>query len=193
MKYYIAHTVHARNESDWMKLKEECARVLIETIRAQGYSVEISAERVLEILNAALVFHKFPEATEVLRELQARDVGMGVLSNWDGSLKNVLRDLDLINFFDFVLVSSEVGIQKPDREFFELSLKQAQAKYSGLTARDCFYIGDHYDGDIEGARNAGMHPVWLVRDVRDLASGELREDDEVLRIRDLHELLALAS
>jgi putative hydrolase of the HAD superfamily len=127
----------------------------------------------------------------VLAALQARGVGLGVLSNWDGSLKNVLRDLGLMQFFDFVLVSSETGIQKPQREFFEQGLRLAQAEYSTLQAQQCYYVGDHYDGDVAGARNAGMIPVWLVREARDLASGELRDDDEVLRIRDLRELLAL--
>jgi putative hydrolase of the HAD superfamily len=191
MKYYIAHTVHARTEADWLALKSECARVLAQTIRAQEYSFDLLHRRVLEALDAALVFRVFPEAREVLEALQARGIGLGVLSNWDGSLKNVLRELDLMPFFDFVLVSSEAGIQKPERAFFELALQEAQQKYSDLETRDCFYVGDHYDGDVAGARNAGLVPIWLIRDQRDLASGELREDDEVLRIRDLRELVSL--
>jgi HAD superfamily hydrolase (TIGR01549 family) len=191
MKHYIAHTIHARTEADWKKLKSECARVLAHSIHAQQYSLDLSHEKVLEILDGALVFRVFPEVREVLEALKARGAKMGVLSNWDGSLRNVLRELDLMRFFDFVLVSAEAGIQKPAREFFELALQQARGKCSSLGANECFYIGDHYDGDVMGARNAGLAPVWLVRDGRDLASGELRDDDEVLRISSLRELTAL--
>jgi HAD superfamily hydrolase (TIGR01549 family) len=191
MKHYIAHTIHARTEADWNKLKSDCVSVLAESIRAQEYSLDLSHETVLEILDGALIFRVFPEVREILETLKARGVGMGVLSNWDGSLRNVLRDLDLIRFFDFVLVSAEVGIQKPARAFFEMGLQKAQAKYSALRADECFYVGDHYDGDVAGARGADMVPVWLVRDKRDLASGELRDDGGVLRIRNLGELAPL--
>ena len=191
MQHYIAHTVHAREESDWLKLKNDCARILAESIRAQNYPLDLSHEAFLEILNAALVFRVFPDVREALETLRARGVAMGVLSNWDGSLRGVLRDLDLFQFFDFVLISAEAGVQKPAREFFEVALQQARVEYSTLQTRDCFYVGDHYEGDIEGARNAGMTPVWLVRDERDFASGEMREDDEVLRIRELGELAHL--
>jgi putative hydrolase of the HAD superfamily len=191
MKYYIAHTVHARAEGDWLGLKSDCARVLVESIRAQNYALDLSHEEVLEILDASLVFRVFPDVRGALETLRARGVAMGVLSNWDGSLRNVLRELDLFSFFDFILISAEAGIQKPAREFFDLALQNVQAKYSGLTAPDCYYIGDHYEGDIEGARNAGLTPVWLVRDERDLASGEMRANDKALRIRELGELAPL--
>lgn len=191
MQHYIAHTIHARTESDWLQLKNDCARVLADSIRAQDYPLDLSHQSVLEILNAALVFRVFPDVREALETLRARGVAMGVLSNWDGSLRKVLRELNLFEFFDFILISAEVGIQKPAREFFDLALQKVQEKYSDFDARDCYYIGDHYDGDIEGARNAGLVPVWLVREERDLASGEMREDDRVLRIRELGELAPL--
>lgn len=191
MQHYIAHTVNARTEADWMNLKKDCARVLAENIRTQDFLLDLEDEKVLRVLDAALVFHTFPEVIDTLAALKMRGVGMGVLSNWDGSLRHVLRDLNLIEYFDFVLISAEVGIQKPQREIFQLALQQAQQKHAALQATDCFYVGDHYDGDVAGARNAGLTPVWLVRDQRDLASGEMREDDEVLRIASLRQLVEL--
>lgn len=191
MKFYIANTIHARTEADWLALKHQCARVLADSIREKGFNLPLSVDEVLDVLNASLVFHVFPEARQTLDALQERGVHMGVLSNWDGSLRHVLRDLELIEYFDFILVSAEAGIQKPAREFFEVAIRKAQAKYSDVAPQDCYYVGDHYDGDVEGARGANMIPVWLVRDERDLASGEMREDDEVLRIRDLRELVSI--
>ena len=116
---------------------------------------------------------------------------MGVLSNWDISLHRILESAKLAEYFSFVLPSAEAGVQKPAREFFSLALQRARREYSRLQSQQCWYIGDHYDGDVLGARNSGMKPIWLVRDQRDLASGELREDEEVPRIADLRGLVSL--
>ena len=191
MKHYIAHTIFAKTEADWQNLKSDCARILAETLRAQQYSVRLPHAEVLKVLNEALVFHVFPEVRAVLQALKQQGIGMGVLSNWDGSLRHVLRDLDLMSYFDFVLVSAEAGIQKPAREFFQSALRKAQDEDSALLPGDCVYIGDHYDGDVMGARSAGMVPVWLVRETRSPASGELCTDDEVLRISTLQDLMPL--
>src|SRR5690606_17120231 len=99
------------------------------------------------------------------------------------------ESVGLAHYFSFILPSSELGVQKPAREFFDEALRRARLEYSSLQSEDCTYIGDHYDGDVVGAREAGMKPIWLVRDERDLASGELREDAGVLRIADLRGLL----
>jgi putative hydrolase of the HAD superfamily len=191
MKYYVTHTVNARTELDWGQLRSECAQVLAEGIRSAGHAIALSDEGVLQVLEAALVFHVFPEVRETLQALRERGIGLGVISNWDGSLRHVLQELGLLEFFNFVLISAEEGIQKPDAEIFKRGLRRAQEKYSALAAHRCFYVGDHYDGDIEGARSAGLQPVWLVREERCVVSGELRDDDKVLRITSLNELTSL--
>lgn len=188
MRHYISRTVFARTESDWIALKTECAGVLSEAIRAQENSFAVDAAGVLRVLEDALVFRVFPEVIAALEDFQARGLKMGVLSNWDFSLQRILQSLQLSDYFSFILPSSKVGLQKPDSDFFDCALNLARQEYSALQSMECCYVGDHYDGDVVGARNAGMIPVWLVRSERDLASGEWHEDTGVLRIRDLSEL-----
>jgi HAD superfamily hydrolase (TIGR01549 family) len=191
MQHYVSRTVFAREEADWIALKTECAGILANAIRAQHKNFALGEAQVLRVLESALVFRTFPEVREVLENLKARGVKMGVLSNWDFSLHHILDSAGLSDYFSFVLPSSEAGVQKPAREFFALALQRARREYSRLQRRHCWYIGDHYDGDVLGARLAGMKPVWLVRDQRDLVSGAVREDKEVLRIADLRGLLSL--
>lgn len=191
MRHYMSRTAEAKNEAEWMALKAECAEVLARAIRQQDHTFSLSSARVLSILEGALVFRVFPEVVEVLEKLKAGGVRMGVLSNWDFSLHRILDSVDLSQYFSFTLPSSEVGIQKPTREFFCHALRLARQKYSQLKRRECYYIGDHYDSDVLGARGAGMVPIWLVREERDIASGEMHEDNRVLRIADLRGLLSL--
>lgn len=191
MQHYISRTVFARTQSDWLALKVECAEVLSNAIREVESSFALDATKVLRVLEDALVFRVFPEVISVLETFNARGVKMGVLSNWDFSLHPIFQSLQLSDYFSFILPSSQVGVQKPDARFFEHALQLARKEYSGLQSHECFYVGDHYEGDVIGARNAGMIPVWLVRNERDLASGNLPDDAGVLRIRDLSELQKL--
>lgn len=192
MQHYMTHTVSARTQADWIALKHDCAGILAGAIKSQEEGFNLGGDRVLRLLEDALVFRIFPDVIQVLQTFHNSRVKMGVLSNWDFSLARILEEVGLAKYFSFILPSSEVGVQKPAREFFEHALQLAQRGEPNLQSSDCVYVGDHYDGDVVGARGAGMTPVWLVRSERDLASGEVRDDEVVLRIEDLRGLLSLA-
>jgi FMN phosphatase YigB (HAD superfamily) len=190
MKHYMANSLRAHQENEWHELSCECAQILADAVRAQDYPLSLSTDQVLPILADAIVFHAFPETREVLQELQRREVPMGVMSNWDYQLPLVLRSLGLDTFFQFIVPSTEAGAEKPSPAFFSYGLKRVQETHPHLEPRHCFYIGDHYEKDVLPARAAGMMPLWLVRDQRDVASGEVHEaHDDVVRLWTLKDLL----
>lgn len=102
---------------------------------------------------AALPFRRFvpPEAFALLDELKSRGFRFGAISDWEDTLPEVLSDLRLIDYFDTLSVSAVVGVTKPSPLMFEDALAQI-----GLPAAACLYIGDWYEIDAAGARNAGM-------------------------------------
>ncbi|REK76043.1 HAD family hydrolase [Paenibacillus paeoniae] len=100
----------------------------------------------------------FPYAKSVLRELKERSVGVGLISNWDGSARQVLQDNELIEAFDHVVVSSEVGIEKPSPRIFAHALRLAD-----VAAEECLYVGDNYYDDVIGSAKAGMDAVLINR------------------------------
>jgi HAD superfamily hydrolase (TIGR01549 family) len=190
MRHYIKHAVCARDEASWRQLRDECAQIIADAVREQGHEVPLEAQRVLDVLSEAIVFEVFAETRAVLQELQSRGVPMGVLSNWDYQLPQIFDDLGLGQFFHFVLSSATFGEEKPSPRFFAHGLEEARRVVPQLSARDCFYIGDHYEKDVMPARAAGMTPLWLVRDSRDLASGEThRTEEEVIHLSTLHDIL----
>jgi len=191
MRHYVAHAVEARTQEDWMALRHECAAILAASFAQQNHPLDLPDETIYEVMSDALVFRVFPEVREVLESLRQRGLSMAVLSNWDIFLPDVLQSLDLHHFFEFVLTSAEIGAQKPAPQVFERALQRAGALHPGLASRNCYYIGDHYEGDILGARAAGMTPLWLVRDERDLVSGSAEADDDVARLRTLRDLLKM--
>ena len=57
---------------------------------------------------------------------------------------------------EYIFVSGEMKISKPDRRIFE-----AAQEVLGAEPSELFYVGDSFANDIEGAKNAGWHSVWL--------------------------------
>lgn len=192
MRHYMAHAIQVRDEASWLGLRHDCARILAEAISAQSHAFSLSVDDTLAVLSEALVFHPFPQAKETLRRLRDAGIRMGVLSNWDYQLPAILRGVQLATFFEFIITSAEAGVEKPAAQFFERGLAKARALCPTLKPHDCFYIGDHYEKDVVAARAAGLTPLWLVRDQRDLASGDIHEaQDDVIRLKSLRDLLDL--
>jgi HAD superfamily hydrolase (TIGR01509 family)/HAD superfamily hydrolase (TIGR01549 family) len=100
----------------------------------------------------------FADALPALDSLQRLGLPLAILSNWGTHLRDVLRRFDLLETFQFVIVSSEVGLAKPDRRIFDLAAERA-----GRPRQRLLYVGDHLGDDIEGAWGAGLDAVLIDR------------------------------
>ena len=124
-----------------------------------------------------------PHADEMLRDLKARGIATGVISNigWSGAA--LTRRLDRLlpeNAFAFVLASSEYAVRKPNPLLFQVALARA-----GLSAGQVWYCGDQWEADVLGARGAGLFPVYYSPQAEAPAA-----DFPFLRLRDWRELTA---
>lgn len=93
----------------------------------------------------------FPFTQEVLVRLQKEGYALGLISNWDASCREVLRENGLNKLLDPIVVSWEAGVEKPDRRIFEHALSLC-----GEAPEECLYVGDNYYDDDVGAAAAGM-------------------------------------
>ena len=100
----------------------------------------------------------YGETQKVLAALKRESIGLGIISNWDHTAREVLESAGLVDFFDHIVISSEVGHQKPEREIFRAALARA-----GVEPQTCFYVGDNYYDDALGCREAGMKPLIVNR------------------------------
>ena len=99
------------------------------------------------------------ETIDVLKKLKGR-YKMAVLSNGHSiSQHSKIRKVEIEKYFDEVLVSGDIGIDKPDKAIFEY-----MADKLGVKIDECLMIGDVFSTDIIGAINAGVVPVWMVTD-----------------------------
>lgn len=109
-----------------------------------------------------------PGVEETLRSLRERGFRAAVLSNWDHRLHSVLDESGLRPLFDAVVISSEVGIEKPDAGIF-----RAAERALGAAPAECLHIGDSRKHDIEGARAAGWRALLVLHAAGPAEDGEI--------------------
>ena len=102
-----------------------------------------------------------PEALPVLSALKRDKKTIGLVSNFDHPphVRRVLSQNGLEAIFDTTIISSEVGVKKPDPAIFALALQQ-----TGISPTDAVYVGDTEE-DVAGAIAAGIHPILIARSV----------------------------
>lgn len=187
MRFYMARAVAACDEPSWQELRRCCAGILSATLRDEGYAVPASI--CLEAIEASIVFRIFDECADVLEELRGRGWRLAVHSNWDYTLGAILQEHQLAEQVELVLVSAECGLQKPSPEFVHHALTRARERDPELSPDECWYVGDNYENDMEPALAAGLRAIWLVREERGVASGEMPEHRAAVPIiRTLREL-----
>jgi len=121
----------------------------------------------------------FEGVREVLDELQRRSIGMGIISNWDWTAREVLTAAGLIDYFDPIVISCEVDCMKPESRIFELALEKVD-----ISARQCLYIGDNYYDDALGSRKVGMQALIINRFGK-LGMEEIEDCSVIRRLSDL--------
>jgi putative hydrolase of the HAD superfamily len=113
----------------------------------------------------------FPRALETIGALRARGYRTGLISNWDDRLPELLDGLALTPLLDPVVISYDVGAEKPHRRIFERALGAAH-----LPPEKTVMIGDDYEADVQGASALGMRAVQIRREGQ-RANGEPVVDD----------------
>lgn len=139
------------------------------------------AREILELSRRAIysqnnrIWKLYPDVIPALDFCCEQGAAIGVVSNWDHSLHRVLKLLGIYERFSFVIASLEFGVEKPDRRIFEEALRLGNA-----SAADSMHVGDSYEDDVVGARNAGLRALFLDRSsIADLSNGRIQSLTEI--------------
>lgn len=99
----------------------------------------------------------YPEMPEILTALKRKSAAIYLLSNAQALYtKPELKFLDIEKYFDGIVISSDVGYNKPDKRIFDFCID----KYK-LDRSDCVFVGNDKYADVNGALNAGLAPVYI--------------------------------
>lgn len=100
-----------------------------------------------------------PGARELLGRLRTRGYKIGVLSNGFAEVqRRKLCAAGIEDMVDMMVLSDDIGIQKPDRRLFDYAAERA-----GTSAVKCLMIGDNLSADIKGALGAGWRAIYFDR------------------------------
>ena len=150
----LIHTSQAKDEKGWWK-------EIVENIFSPFGRIE-DFDRFFEELYIGFAeprrWRVYSDVWDVLEGLKKKGMRLCIVSNWDQRLLGLCRDFDLNSYFDAIVISSVVGFAKPDRRIFEKALDVVS-----MDAKEVLYVGDSFRDDVEGARNAGLVPVYLNR------------------------------
>lgn len=100
-----------------------------------------------------------PQAYDMLCYLRDKNYKLYILSN--GFIEVQARKLQaggIEQFFSRIVLSDEIGINKPDHRIFDYALE-----VTGSDAASSLMIGDNYDTDIMGAAHAGWGQIYFDR------------------------------
>jgi putative hydrolase of the HAD superfamily len=162
----------AEAEGFWKRLSTEALQTKLSTVRAQLWRCALETVGVDDRDVAALSARRYadyrkkyytplPGALDLLRALRDGGKKLGMVTN---GLSETHREkialLRMGELFDAFFIADEVGMIKPDPLLFA----HACTVLGSAPARSAM-IGDRYDRDIRGAREAGLYTIWLrVRD-----------------------------
>lgn len=100
---------------------------------------------------------------------------LGIVTNGPPDVqRDKVELLGLTDLVDFVVISGEVGFEKPDPRIYAEALRLGRA-----TVDESVFIGDAPQFDILGAHNVGMRSIWVNRTGARWAYGEHQPTCEV--------------
>lgn len=149
----------------------------------------------LIIVNGIITYHntKFamlklePECFSILLYLKSKDYKVGLITNgkeikqWEKLVR-----LGLYPFFDDVVTSESVGVEKPDPEIYNIAMQRLD-----VTAGTSLMVGNSFETDIMGAYNAGIQSMIINSDITQEQQEFLDENN--YNVRKLSSLIELMS
>lgn len=103
------------------------------------------------------LWSRVPDGVEsALHAAKQAGLTLVVVSNSDGGIDKKLERGRIAHYFDDIVDSGTVGVEKPDPRIFEIALERA-----GCAPTEAVHCGDLESVDVRGARAAGIRAVLL--------------------------------
>lgn len=126
------------------------------------------------------------DVKETVIELSRRGYLLGIIANTitETEIPDYLEADGLTSYFKTVVLSSKVGVRKPDPEiYWEASRRM------GVDPAKCVYVGDNPVRDVEGTRKAGYGMFILFYEpatqAKEPPTGEIKPDHTIREMKDL--------
>jgi HAD superfamily hydrolase (TIGR01509 family) len=124
---------------------------LLESLGVQDNALQ---DALVEATRISANWCEMRPGTRQALERIAKDYPLGVISNADGRIAQVIEGCGIADCFHSITDSGVVGYEKPNPAIFQTALKSM-----GVDASHSLYVGDFYSVDYLGATRAGMKAI----------------------------------
>ena len=123
-----------------------------------------------------------PGVSDTLKELE-QQYKIGLISNTGITpgriIKEVLKNYDLLKYFQVTVFSDEIGYYKPNKILFQTALKHLRSE-----PEKSIHVGDLLHTDIKGAKDYGMLNIWF-NDLNQPPDSDVVPDFEVKSMKEI--------
>ena len=137
---------------------------------------EALVRKMYDTFSSSASYRLFDDALPALKEIEGAGYRLGLISNFEEWLEEMLVELEVGHVFDTSVISGIEGFEKPDPEIYRIALGRA-----GVAAESAVHIGDSPKMDVEPASSVGMKTILLDRYDRyaDTAGPRVRSLQEI--------------
>lgn len=115
-------------------------------------------DELYRVFTDTATYRLYDDALPAIDRLREAEYRIGLISNYEGWLEELLVELEVGDVFDISIISGLVGVEKPDVRIYEMALEAA-----AVAPDAAVHIGDSVALDVEPATAAGMRAVLLDR------------------------------
>lgn len=148
--------------------------VVGEVFRERTGNFDALFEQLWEHFGESSNWSLFPDVVETWTQLDEMGLGLGIASNFDARLLQVVAGLKTIRQAEQIFCSSKVGFSKPSAEFYQRVAQSLERQ-----PHEILMVGDTWANDCQAPRAAGWQAVHLDRSA----------DESAESIRSLRELV----
>ncbi|XP_044733070.1 rhythmically expressed gene 2 protein-like [Chrysoperla carnea] len=154
----------------WEKWWHKVIQSAFEEFTTDEEKLQPISKDLIAIYQTSLCWKHTFGAVELLDTLKSRDIQLGVISNFDPRLSVILKNLQIDQYFKFVINSFEAGVEKPDRRIFRMANNFSNVK--NLLPAESLHIGNSLELDYKGAINADWKAALISKEVPEHAIPE---------------------
>jgi putative hydrolase of the HAD superfamily len=97
-----------------------------------------------------------PGAFDLLSDLRFAGFRLGIISNFDLRLRDILKHVGVLDFFEEIIISSQIGADKPSPRIFRAAIERF-----GVEPQEMLHVGDDQVADGDGAHAVGIQTFIL--------------------------------
>ena len=134
-------------EDSLLYVSEKCGKTLDATTLSNIIDKRIKTKSVC-------FEYVLPEVFQLLRTLKGMGLQTAIISNCSSEEVKFLKESELYNYFDEVILSYEVHMKKPDSCIYEEAAKRLD-----VALDECIFVGDGGSNELIGAKSVGMKAI----------------------------------